>query len=170
MDEPIKVNIGACRCPDKPHEEDWVGLAAHASFDLGTAASLALKYASMYSEGKPRAEREAAIELAVGRVYVQHGVVAWNLTDELHMPLKVDPDSVLDQLPWGQGGREVAEKAGSLYYEEVMAPLVARALASSPASLIGTSTSANGRTAPSHPKRSRRSSIATSVASSQYRK
>lgn len=148
---PVEVNIGPCGCPNAPHADgDIVYLAPELSMAGGMAAQSAI------SEGITDSLR---LQEMLAAIWIRHGVVDWNLVDEEGDKLPLDPTTVAAALPYGKGGRLVAERADDLYAEDILAPLVARLK----------NTSRRGRTdgsTPATPKptsrRSRRSSTAAS--------
>ena len=149
---PVEVNIGECGCPNAPHSDgDVVYLAPQLSMAGGMAAQSAI------SEGITDSLR---LQELLAAIWVRHGVVDWNLVDEDGDKLPLDPQTIAAALPYGKGGRLVAERADDLYAEDILAPLVQRLKSTS---RRGT-TPAGSSTSPtpaSTPKRSRRSSTST---------
>lgn len=116
--EPVAVSLGACYCPETPHADgDVVYLAPSLSMTGGMAAQAAI--AEGISDPMLMQERLAAI-------WTRFGIVDWNLVDEGGHPIPINPANIAAALPYGKGGRLVAEKADDLYAEDILAPLVER--------------------------------------------
>jgi hypothetical protein len=115
--DPVPVHLGACYCPGTPHEEDTVYLAPALPMAGGMAAQ------AIINEGltDPVKLQEGLAEL-----WIRHGVVGWNLLDAEGRALPLDRETVIAALPYGKGGRLVAERADDLYAEDILAPLAER--------------------------------------------
>jgi len=149
---PVEVNIGECGCPNAPHSDgDVVYLAPQLSMAGGMAAQSAI------SEGITDSLR---LQELLAAIWVRHGVVDWNLVDEDGDKLPLDPQTIAAALPYGKGGRLVAERADDLYAEDILAPLVARLKNTSRRGQTGGSTPPTPK---STSKPSRRSSTAASA-------
>lgn len=149
--DPVEVRLGACYCPGKPHETDLVYLAPALSMAGGMAAQ------AVINEGMTDPIR---LQEGLAEIWLRHGVTGWNLVDEQGDPLPLDRDSIMRALPYGKGGRLVAERADDLYAEDILAPLAERVRTISQRGRTAGSTS---RTRPRTPKRSSRSSTATTA-------
>jgi hypothetical protein len=115
---PVEVNIGPCGCPNAPHADgDIVYLAPELSMPGGMAAQSAI------SEGITDPLR---LQELLAEVWVRHGVIDWNLVDEDGDKLPLDAATIKAALPYGKGGRLVAERADDLYAEAILAPLEER--------------------------------------------
>lgn len=114
--------------------------------ELGLAAE-----STIYLHKDGEAELAAT---ALGRVYVAYGVADWSFLDDEGKPIPVTHDNALRALPWGRGGKEVADRAAELYAPAVLRPLVERARRSSRVTSIDGSTSATRPTAQARRKRS----------------
>lgn len=149
----VSVKVGACRCPGTPHDEDEVLLAPEPSLTMGLRANGAIAKA----DNDP-----ALLELLLGRVFIEEGIVGWTFTDEEGDEYGVTPVNIERLLPWARGGQLVAERANDLYGQAILAPLVR---ISSKSSGLGPT---NGSTSVTRPSRSerRRSSKSSSPASS----
>lgn len=112
--EPVPVPIGPCECPGTPHEQDIVYLAPVLSMAGGMAAQV------LMTQGEHNLMR---IQELLADLWIRHGVVDWNLTDE-RGKVPLTPDNIALALPFGKGGRLVADKADDLYAQDVLAPLV----------------------------------------------
>jgi hypothetical protein len=147
---PVEVNIGACGCPNAPHPDgDVVYLAPQLSMAGGMAAQAAISAGISDS---------LVLQEMLAEIWIRHGVVGWNLVDE-NGDLPLDAATVKAALPFGKGGRLVAERADELYAEDILAPLVQRLKNTSQR---GSTTGSTSRSAPTRTqKRSSRSSTST---------
>jgi hypothetical protein len=130
--EPVELPIGECRCPNTPHDGDVVYLAPALSMSGGMAAQGAIHEAGT--------DTVRLQELLAG-IWIRHGVVDWNLVDEDGDKLALTPDNIARALPYGKGGRLVAERADDLYAEDILAPLAERLRKLSQGGRSGRSTS-----------------------------
>jgi len=150
--QPVRVLLGPCTCPNKPHDEDWVELRPR----LGMARSLAV------IRGTSLADLEVAeMQLAVG--YVRFGVQDWNLSNGDGQTRAIDGEHLSDFAENDPRSLIVAMAGDPLYSDEVMRPLRMMGEASSP-SLSDTerTSAANGAQKSSKPrKRSKRSLTST---------
>jgi hypothetical protein len=113
----VPVAIGPCLCPGEPQDDgDVVYLAPVLSAPAGMAVQGAIIEAAGDS---------IRLQEMLWRVYRDHGIVSWNLLDE-NGPVPLTPDNVDAALPYGKGGRLVAEKADDLYAQDVLAPFLER--------------------------------------------
>jgi hypothetical protein len=113
---PVPVSIGPCDCPGTPHGDgDFVYLAPVLSAPGGMAAQAAI------NEGISDSIR---LQELLWRVYRDHGIVSWNLLDEGGEPVPVTPENVEAALPYGKGGRVVADAADGLYSEDMLVPFL----------------------------------------------
>jgi hypothetical protein len=131
--EPVEVRLEACYCPGSPHEADLVYLAPALSMAGGMAAQSAI------AEG---IDDRIRLQEMLAEVWMRHGVVSWNLVDEQGDPVPVNAVNVAAALPYGKGGRLVADRADDLYAEDILAPLAARLRTTSPRGRTNGSTSA----------------------------
>lgn len=115
---PIEVNIGPCDCPGTPHPDgDVVYLAPVLSMSGGMAAQGAIGSAGT---------DPIALQEALARVWIRHAVIDWTFTDEDGEKVALTPENIARALPYGKGGRLVAERADDLYAEDILAPLAER--------------------------------------------
>jgi hypothetical protein len=137
----VPVELGACYCPGAPHADgDVVYLAPALSMAGGMAAQAAI------SEGFTDTLK---LQELLATIWCRYGVTGWNLLDEDGQPIPVNADNIGRALPYGKGGRLVAEKADDLYAEDILAPLVQRLSNTSPTGRTNGSTSrTRKRTAP----------------------
>jgi len=148
--DPVEVRLPACYCPGSPHEADLVYLAPALSMAGGMAAQAAIAEGI----GDPIRLQELLAE-----VWMRHGVISWNLVDESG-PIPVNAANVAAALPYGKGGRLVADRADDLYAEDILAPLAERVRNNSPRGRTNGLTSVTPR---SPRKRRSPSSTATTV-------
>lgn len=152
----VKVEVGPCRCmPDFPHGTDWVELTPNLSVPLGAAV-----YAAIRSAGSD----DVRLQGLMAQAYLLFGIKRWSFTDDAGDPVRVEhsatdwADTVDQWLPWGMGGKEVAEKADSLYSDEVLRPFLSRPSTQSPDGQMDGSTSPIRPTGPKPLTQSKRSS------------
>lgn len=151
----VTVPIGPCACPRAHGSDDEVYLAPALSMAGGMAAQAAIEQV-MEAGGDP-----ILLQEYLARIWINHGIVGWNLVDEDGDPLPVNPRTIAERMPYGKGGRLVAERADDLYSEDILAPLKARL---KPLSRRGSTASGPQPTSPtgaSTRKRPSRSSTAT---------
>lgn len=152
MSEPVRVPVGACRCPRTPHTEgDWVDLAPRMTLPIGVAAWYVIQHS----------HDPAELQGKLAETYLRLGIVGWSFTDENERPIAFDPDRVDEFLPLWEGGFTVAMRADALYSEDLTLPLasaMAKLRESSPDGPTDSSTSASPDISPRPPTRSRRSS------------
>jgi hypothetical protein len=141
--EPVEVRLDGCYCPGRPHEADIVYLAPSLSMAGGMAAQSAI------SDGLTDSLK---LQELLAEVWIRFGIVGWNLVDEDGHPLPLT--DIAAALPYGKGGRLVAEKADDLYAEDVLAPLVARLRTTSPRGRTNGSTSTPQKSTRKRPSRS----------------
>lgn len=153
-----RVRFRDCSCPGTPHDGldgrddgDYAFLRPALNFEGGAAAFRAIRAA--------QGNVERLSEL-VGPIYLRFGVTGWNLVDGDGAPVPVDPDYLVNELPY-QDAFALVDKADDLYGSSVLAPLAKRIAAFSNAGRTGdTSTSATRRPSPARRSRSARSSTA----------
>jgi len=116
---PVEVAIGPCECPGTPHADgDLVYLAPALSMAGGMAAQGVIAEAAGDS---------VRLQELLAALWIKYGVIDWNLVGEDGKPVPLTEANVAAALPYGKGGRLVAEKADDLYAEDILAPLVMRA-------------------------------------------
>ena len=112
----VPVTIGPCECPGAPHGDgDVVYLAPALSAPGGMAAYGAIVDAS---------DDAVKLQELLWRVYRDHGITSWNLLDEDGEPVPMTTQNIAIALPYGKGGRLVADKADELYNEDVLTPFL----------------------------------------------
>lgn len=116
----VPVVIGPCECPGEPHDDgDVVYLSPVLSAPGGMAAQGAIEAA----DGGRDLVR---LQELLWRVYRDHGITSWNLVDEDGEPVPLTSENLEQALPFGKGGRLVADKADDLYAQDVLTPFVER--------------------------------------------
>ena len=153
----VLVSVGACRCPGTPHGDgDWVELRPSPTIDIGSAV-----YAAVANVG----DDPVQLQVEMTRAFLRFGIVAWSFTDEHGASIPIQPrrpefgEVISRLLPFGNGGFDVADRADSLYSEEVLRPLMTRlSKMPSPAGRMAGSTSPTPRSLPTPAKRSKPSS------------
>lgn len=156
----VRVPVGACRCPNAPHEDgDWVDLRPSPTIDIGAAV-----YAAVQKWG----DDPIQLQVAWTRAYLRYGIAAWSFVDLTGEPLPIRPmadgydELVQGLLPFDRGGFEVADRCDDLYAETVLRPLMTRLSSTrSPGGQTAGSTSPTRDTSPRPPTRSARSSRTT---------
>lgn len=153
MSEPVRVAVGDCRCPGKPHDHDWVALAPKLSLTAGAAAMAAIGAAET---------TEAEMEAAIASSFLRHGIVAWSFTgppgeDGKREGVPITNANIDRLLDWATA-HEVAEKANELYAQDLFRPLASRLAPSLVNGQTGGSTSATTGSGATPPRRSPRSS------------
>ena len=114
----VAVPIGKCLCPGTPHPDgDVVYLTAQLSAPGGMAAQGAI------TDGFDDAVK---LQELLWRIYRDHGIVSWNLVDEDGESVPLTPANIEMALPYGKGGRAVADAADDLYNEDVLGPFLER--------------------------------------------
>ena len=143
-DDLIPVEVG----------EDTVNLRPR----LGLAAGIAIQRLVVEANQSDKPATAAELTGLLAEAYLLHGVASWSF------PEPVTPDNIRKRLLDDfERGAPVADVADGLYMAAVIAPLLKRALTSSPSTSSNGSTSAHGSGAQSRPKRSKRSSTSTSL-------
>lgn len=152
--EPIEVRIRDCACPNTPHDGDIVYLAPA----LSMAGGMAAKAVAMEAITEGRSQVWVQEQLA--DLWIRHGVIDWNLVDEDGDPIRLTPTTIAAALPYGKGGRLVAERADALYAEDIVGPLVQEFRS---ISRRGPTAGSTSRTRTPRTKSPRRSSTATTA-------
>lgn len=149
MSEPIRVDVGSCRCPGSPHDSDWVLLRPSLTVPMGAAAMAAIR-----ATPSTQAEQEGAI----AEVFLHMGIVGWSFVGPALVPEDITAANIDRLLPWNRGGFEVSNRAADLYGGDLFAPFVPMSPTSSPPGSTDDSTSASPESLSSHRKPSKRSS------------
>lgn len=153
-----------CPCPPKGtgeprHTTDTVTFRDRLDFRAGMVIRKSMQLIRTEDPDAGTAEYLAAMS----EHYMLEGIEAWTLVDEKGKAVEVSRTAIRSFLD--EHGDIVfdhlVDAADTLYYEQVMAPLVRKALASSPPSPTEPSTSQETGSEEKHPRPSRRSSTST---------
>lgn len=130
---PVELNVGPCDCPGSPHPDgDVVYMAPVLSMAGGMAAQGAINEAG---------HDPIALQEHLAKLWIRHAVIDWTFVDEDGDKIPLTPDTIARALPYGKGGRLVAERADDLYAEDILAPLADRLKKLSRSGRSGVSTS-----------------------------
>lgn len=105
-----------------------VTLRPAVTMQLGIAARAAvrnrIKALILSGQTVERAEdvESAVIEGVIAEIYLRLGIESWTFTDAKGQLEPINPDSITRLLPYGRGGKQVAEAADLLYSPEVFPP------------------------------------------------
>lgn len=154
--ELIPVRMRDCRCDGSPHSEgDFAYLKPQADLELGLAAHQVVSQTvdSQRQNGSSLSSEQAfeLMQIKLGMAYAIHGIAQWDLLDEHGKPVPVNAATV-GAIKWTEI-EPVADKAATLYSEEVLVPLVARLSKFSPRGRTAGSTSRKPRSSKPRPKR-----------------
>lgn len=130
----IPVRFRDCSCPGTPHDGvdghddgDIAYLRPYLDFVSGAEATAAFQEAAKTATYDADGDLEiSAFNQHVGPVYLRRGVTSWNVVDE-NGPV---PLTALAELRY-EHAYVIAEQADNLYGEQVVAPFVLQAKASS---------------------------------------
>ena len=157
MSEPVAVRVRDCACPGHPHDDgDVVYLRPVLSLEGGLEVVAALARLR-----NPEVMTAADLAVAITPLYVRHGAIDWNLTDEDGAVVPFDVGALLDDYGLAY---PVGVRGDELYGEAVLRPLVETTPKSSRGGRTGVSTSASRRSPRVRPLPSARSSPAGSEA------
>lgn len=153
-----------CTCPPKAngeprHEHDTVTFRDRLDFRAGMVVRKAI---TVLKNDDPDAGA-AEILAAMSEHYMLEGIESWSLVDARGKPVEADKRAIRTFLSEHEDivFEELVDSADALYYEQVLAPLVRKALASSPPSPTEPSTSPPTGSEEKHQKPSRQSSTTT---------
>ena len=159
LDRPelVPVRVGYCPCEGSPHADgDTVYLYPELSMSGGMAAQGAISEA-MTDTGLD----QVRLQELLAQVWITHGVASWTFLADPQPngerpTIPLTPENIVRALPFGKGGRLVADKADDLYNEAVLAPLVemSNMLLKRGSTRTPAQTSSNRATRRSQPKRS----------------
>lgn len=149
MAEPVRVDVGACRCPGSPHETDFVLLAPKLTVPMGVAGISAIRRAQSDPD---------AVEAALSNVFMHQSIVGWSIVDESG-EVPINNETIDEHIGWTNGGREVIEKANELYAEDLLSPFAQKMAKSSRRMQTDGSTSAKSASGPKRQKLSKQSSL-----------
>lgn len=129
LDRPddIPVQLDYCPCEGTPHPDgDIVYLHAELSAPAGIRAR------SFFAAAMTGSLEPVDVEERIAELWLSIGVSRWTFLTDDGKPIPVTPENVVRALPYGKGGREVADMADDLYVASVTAPLLAKLQALSP--------------------------------------
>jgi len=110
--DPVRVGLGECECPDKPHEEDEAWLRPRLKVEDALAAMAALG-----GDDDP-----VSLGKTVGMIFLVGGLVRWNLLDDDGpIPVEAVTDGSMD---WETTLKPIVDEASNLYAESLMRPLL----------------------------------------------
>mgnify|MGYP001453042428 CR=1 FL=1 len=157
-DSLVPVLVGACRCPEAPHEDgDIVYLFPKLGLHGGFVAERTIL--NLAQQERPA---QAEIEAELVDVYVRYGVADWSFQDPSGAAIPVTPATIASVLMSDYTlARSVADKADDLYTPVILDPLVKRLSAFLPLTPTTGSTSRRRGSAGTHRKRSKPSSTTT---------
>jgi hypothetical protein len=122
LDRPdlVPVQLDFCPCKGEPHPDgDVVRLYPELSVPAG------IKARAFFVEGMTGDMDSVGVQQAIAELWLSMCVAEWTFLDDDGQPIPVTPENVVRALPYGKGGREVADAADDLYVASVTAPLVA---------------------------------------------
>ena len=148
----ISVDVGACRCPGKPHTSDEVLLAPKLTVPMGAAAMAALGGQTTV------AGNQAVLTEVWFSPPPLGGIIAWSFVEKNGDDIEripITPENIARLLPWGDGGYEIASKIDELYGPELFRPLAPRPPEPSPTGpmVVETSASSTNGSKPAKPSR-----------------
>jgi hypothetical protein len=151
MSESVRVPVGECRCPAKPHDEDWVDIEPTLNLRIGAAALMAMQ--------QSQADGEEAVFAAILNAYLSTAIRAWSFVDEKRDAVPNTKDNRDRLLPFHAGALIVANRCDDLYSKELLGPFLAQTTSkSSPTGPTDGSTSARSGSGPTPRRRSKGSS------------
>lgn len=139
LDRPdlVPVPLGYCPCEGTPHPDgDVVSLWPEISAPGGMAVRALLMSPNLDT---------ITFQEQLGTVLLRFGVAEWTFLADDGQPIPVTPENVVLALPYGKGGRLVADKADDLYADSVKDPLLAKLAELSKAGQTKTSRPATSR-------------------------
>jgi hypothetical protein len=123
LDRPdlVPVPLGFCPCAGSPHADgDIVNLVPELSVPAG------IKARAFFVNGLTGEMSSVEVQQSIADLWLSMCVDSWTFLADDGAPIPVTAENIVRALPFGKGGREVADKADDLYVESVTAPLVKR--------------------------------------------
>lgn len=117
--EYVPVPLGYCPCEGTPHED---GDVVYLYPDLPAMAGV--KARAWFVASATQGLDPATLEAQIAELWLTVGVVRWTFLLDDGSPVPLTPENIIRALPYGKGGRLVADKANDLYVDSVVAPLV----------------------------------------------
>lgn len=120
LDRPadVPVPLGYCPCQGTPHPD---GDVVYLRPELSVAAGV--KARSWFVDSITGAVDSADLQERIAALWLEAGVVSWTFLDDDGSPIPVTAENIVRALPYGKGGRLVADKADDLYVPSVVTPL-----------------------------------------------
>ena len=119
--DPVPVPLGYCPCEGSPHPDgDIVYLRPELSVPAGVKAR------SWFVDSITGEVDSANLQERIAAVWLEAGVMSWTFLDDDGEPIPVTPENIALALPYGKGGRLVADRADDLYVPSVVTPLEER--------------------------------------------
>ena len=123
LDRPdlVPVPLGFCPCAGGPHPD---GDIVYLLPELPATTGARVQY--MVSEAVTGDLDAVTVQERLVDIWLRVCVAEWTFLLDDGSPVPLTPDNVLRALPYGKGGRLVAEKADDLYARSIFDPLEAR--------------------------------------------
>jgi hypothetical protein len=121
LDRPdlVPVQLDYCPCEGTPHPDgDIVYLLPELPAPAGVRAR------AFFQQAMTGTIDAATAEESIAALWLSMCVAEWTFLLDDGRPIPVTPENVVRALPYGKGGRQVADKADDLYVESVTAPLL----------------------------------------------
>jgi len=160
LDRPdlVPVQLDHCPCEGTPHPDgDVVYLYPELSAPAGIRAR------SFFASAMTGSLEQVEVEERIAELWLSTGVASWTFVFDDGRPIPVTPENIVRALPYGKGGRLVADKADDLYVASVTAPLLAQLQTLSQPGPTRSSRPATRPTTTSRRKPRKPSSIATTA-------
>ena len=146
-----------CICPETPHETDTVTLREKLDFFGASAVRNAVIVLKMT---KPRAGTAETMAV-LAEQYLLRGIESWTLVDDKSKPVPVDDETIAAFMNHHVDAAMLISDTADALYQEVMLPLLLRALTPSQPSPTASRTSRTNGSQRKRPKQSPPSSITT---------
>lgn len=116
--ELVPVPLGYCPCLGTPHPDgDIVYLYPELSVPAGIRAR------AWFVEAMQGTTDTVTLQEQIAGLWLSVAVARWTFLFDDGQPIPLTPENVLRALPYGKGGRLVADKADDLYVDSVVTPL-----------------------------------------------
>lgn len=154
----VPVPLGFCPCEGTPHPD---GDIVYLRPDLPVPAGI--KARAWFAEAMTGELDTVNLQGRIAALWLEVGVTSWTFLDDDGAPIPVTAENIVRALPYGKGGRLVADKADDLYVDSVVTPLAQKLQAlSQPGRTPGSQKATlRSRTSPRKPRS--RSSTATTA-------
>jgi hypothetical protein len=114
----VPVPLGYCPCEGKPHED---GDVVYLYPDLSVPAGIRAR--AWFVDAMTGELDSPTLQEKIAGLWLEVGVAEWTFLDDDGSPIPVTHENVVRALPYGKGGRLVADKADDLYVDSVITPL-----------------------------------------------